>query len=98
MRVAGIKIKPRVVEPRKKLTVSLKESLVEQMDRYAEYLGGATDRAYVMEQVLEQFLVHDRDFQRWLDGRRGAARRASRASAGQGADSALGETPEPVGT
>jgi len=71
MRVAGIKIKPRVVEPRKKLTVSLKESLVEQMDRYAEYLGGATDRGYVIEQVLEQFLAHDRDFQRWLDGRQG---------------------------
>jgi hypothetical protein len=71
MGVAGIRVKPRVVEPRKKLTVSLKESLVEQMDRYMEYLGGATDRAYGMEQVLEQFPAHDRDFQRWPLGRRG---------------------------
>lgn len=61
-----IKVAPRTLEPRRKLTLSLKASLVERLDRYAEYLGGATDRVYVMEQVLEQFLAADSDFQRWL--------------------------------
>lgn len=64
--MAGIKIAPRAAVPRKKLTLTLKAPLIEQVERYAAYLGGASDRSYVIEQVLEQFLEQDRGFQRWL--------------------------------
>jgi len=64
--MAGIKIAPRAAVPRKKLTLTLRAPLIEQIERYAAYLGGASDRSYVVEQVLEQFLAQDRDFQRWL--------------------------------
>ena len=67
--MARIRVIPRAVERRRKLTLSLKEALVEGIDRYAEYLGGDTDRVYVIEQVLEQFLAGDSEFQRWLNGR-----------------------------
>lgn len=64
--MASIKVAPKHVEPRKKLTMALPVSLLSKLDLYAKYLGGATDRYYVMEQVLTQFLERDRDFQKWL--------------------------------
>lgn len=63
----SIKIVPRLVEEKKKVTLSLPVSLLSKLDLYAKYLGGATDRFYVMEQVLAQFLESDREFQRWLE-------------------------------
>jgi hypothetical protein len=66
--MASIKVAPKVVEEKRKLTLSLPVSLVERLDMYAKYLGGATDRSHVIEQVLTQFLEQDRDFRRWLSG------------------------------
>lgn len=62
-----IRIAPKLVEDKKKITISLPVGLLEKLDLYARYLGGATDRFYVMEQVLSQFLEQDREFQRWLE-------------------------------
>jgi hypothetical protein len=64
--MAKIRVEPKVVEAKRKLSMSLPASLVEKLDLYAQYLGGATDRFYVIEQVLAQFLDNDRDFQEWL--------------------------------
>ena len=63
----AIKIAPKLVEEKKKVTLSLPVSLLNKLDLYARYLGGATDRFYIVEQVLSQFLEQDRDFQRWLE-------------------------------
>lgn len=65
--MASIKVAPKHVEPRKKVTMGLPVSLLNRLDLYAKYLGGATDRYYVVEQVLTQFLEGDRGFQRWLE-------------------------------
>jgi hypothetical protein len=65
--MASIKVTPKVVEEKRKLSMSLPASLVDRLDLYAKYLGGATDRYYVIEQVLAQFLEQDRGFQRWLE-------------------------------
>ena len=62
-----IRITPKVVEEKKKVTLSLPVSLLKKLDLYARYLGGATDKFYVMEQVLSRFLDQDREFQRWLE-------------------------------
>jgi hypothetical protein len=72
--VARIKVAPRVVEERRKVTLALPVSLLERLDAYARYLGGKTDRQYVVEQVLEQFLNQDREFSKWLE-RNGSASR-----------------------
>lgn len=66
MEVPSIRLSPKVVEEKKKITLSFPVSLVEKLDAYSRYLGGATDRAYVIEQVLSQFLESDRGFQEWL--------------------------------
>lgn len=62
-----IKIAPKEVTPRKKVTLSLKAPIVEQIELYAKYLGGNTDKLYVVEQILEAFFRQEKDFNRWLN-------------------------------
>jgi len=69
-----IKISPRVVERRKRLQISLSESVLHQVDSYAKYLGGNSDRVYVIEQILQAFFEQEKDFQRWLKDNSGGAR------------------------
>jgi hypothetical protein len=65
-----IRIEPKKVIPRKKITLAIPEPLWETVGKYAEYLGGGTDRMYVIEKVLEAFFEQEKDFRRWLDGQR----------------------------
>jgi hypothetical protein len=65
-----LKIEPKQVTPRRKITVSLKTTVADGVERYCEYLGGHTDKAYVVDEILEAYFNQDKDFQRWLEGRR----------------------------
>ena len=65
-----IKIEPKKVVQKKKITLSIPEPLWEMIGKYAEYLGGGTDRIYVVEKILEAFFDQEKDFKRWLDGQR----------------------------
>jgi hypothetical protein len=68
-----IRIEPKKVVPRKKITLSIPEPLLDMAEKYAEYLGGGTDRIYVIEKILEAFFEQEKDFRRWLDGQRKSA-------------------------
>ena len=64
-------------------TVSLRlpAQLVRTVDEYAKYLGGSTDRTYVITQALEITLERDAEFQK----HRASKHPPSAASAGRGA-------------
>ena len=47
--------------------------LVRTVDQYAKYLGGSTDRTYVMAQAIEIAMAQDRDFQKTLTSRAAGA-------------------------
>ena len=76
--MARIKVTPKVVEDRQKVTLALPVTLLERLDAYARYLGGKTDRLHVVEQVLSQFLQQDREFCEWLERNGSVARPVDR--------------------
>jgi metal-responsive CopG/Arc/MetJ family transcriptional regulator len=45
------------------------ETLLQQVDELATFLGGATDRAYIVEQALRRILVEHKAFQQWRSQR-----------------------------
>ena len=64
-------MKRRRIQPKPTLeleTVSLRfpVQLVRAVDQYAKFLGGSTDRTYVIAQAIEIALAQDTDFQRTL--------------------------------
>ncbi len=63
-----IRISPKQVTPRKKVTLSIQEPIWQKVELYARYLGGKTDTTYVVEQILQAFFDQEKDFKRWLDG------------------------------
>ncbi|MDI6772345.1 MAG: hypothetical protein QME77_07115 [bacterium] len=69
--MAGIKIVAREAVAKTKVTMYLPELLLRTLDEYVRYLGGASDRVYVVEQVLTAFLAQEKTFQQWRDGQVG---------------------------
>jgi hypothetical protein len=39
------------------------------VDELATFLGGATDRAYIVEQALRRIIAEHREFQQWRSNR-----------------------------
>ncbi len=54
---------------RRKMSVTLDETLLQQVDELATFLGGATDRAYIVEQALRRILAEHKTFQQWRSQR-----------------------------
>lgn len=48
------------------VSLRLPAQLVRAVDQYAKFLGGSTDRTYVITQSIEIALAQDRDFQKTL--------------------------------
>ncbi|MDI6772346.1 MAG: hypothetical protein QME77_07120 [bacterium] len=69
--MAGIKIVAREAVVEAEVTLYLPEPLLRTLDEYARYLGGASDRVYVVGQVLTAFLAQEKTFQQWRDGQAG---------------------------
>ncbi len=63
-----IRIGPKQVIPRRKVTISIQEPTWQKVELYARYLGGKTDTTYVMKQILQAFFDQEKDFKRRLDG------------------------------
>lgn len=61
-------VKPQIAPkpPTVTLTLQLPKDVVERLDAYVHYLGGATDRSYVAEQTLRKVLDADKDFRAHL--------------------------------
>lgn len=69
MRAARTWVEPRQREANASLNLRLPASVVAELDAYAEYVGGESDRRYVAHQILTAFLARDRDFREWLESR-----------------------------
>jgi hypothetical protein len=55
------------------VTLRLPVQLVRAVDHYAKYLGGSTDRTYVVAQAIEIAMAQDRVFQKTLTSRAAGA-------------------------
>jgi hypothetical protein len=56
---------------RERIEAKLDARLVQQLERYCEYLE--SDRDYVLSQLLELIFKKDKGFTEWLTSKRGAA-------------------------
>ena len=74
------RIQPKVVVELETVTLRLPAQLVRAVEQYAKYLGGSTDRTYVITQAIEIALQQDAEFQKTLSARP-AAPAASRVHA-----------------
>jgi len=63
-------IQPKVKPKLKNLTLSIPEEDLASLDAYCHFLGGDTDRTYVITHALRQVIRRDKRFKR---GSRGAA-------------------------
>lgn len=61
-------IKPQIAPkpPTVALTLQLPQDIVDRLDAYVRFLGGATDRSYVVEHALRKVFDSDKDFRAHL--------------------------------
>jgi hypothetical protein len=62
--LARRRIQPKPSVELETVTLRLPVQLIRTVDRYAKYLGGSTDRTYVIAQAIEIALAQDADFQK----------------------------------
>ena len=62
--MARHRIQPKPTVELETVTLRLPVQLVRTVDQYAKYLGGSTDRTYVIAQAIEIALAQDSDFQK----------------------------------
>jgi metal-responsive CopG/Arc/MetJ family transcriptional regulator len=62
-------ILPKASVQRRKLSVTLDKALLQDVDELATFLGGATDRAYIIEQALRRIIAEHKAFQQWRNQR-----------------------------
>jgi hypothetical protein len=60
------RIQPKAAVEFETVTLRLPALLLRAVERYAKYLGGSTDRTYVIAQAVEIALRQDPDFQKTL--------------------------------
>jgi hypothetical protein len=60
------RIQPKAAVEFETVTLRLPAQLLRAVEQYAKYLGGSTDRTYVITQAVEIALGQDADFQRTL--------------------------------
>jgi hypothetical protein len=60
------RIQPKPALELETVSLRLPAQLVRAIDQYAKFLGGSTDRTYVITQSIELALAQDRDFARTL--------------------------------
>ncbi len=63
------RIQPKVAVELETVTLRLPAQLVRAVEQYAKYLGGSTDRTYVITQAIEIALQQDAEFQKTLSAR-----------------------------
>ena len=60
------RIQPKLAVELETVTLRLPAQLVRAVEQYAKYLGGSTDRTYVITQAIEIALQQDAEFQKAL--------------------------------
>ena len=71
--MAKRRIQPKPSVDLETVTLRLPVQLVRAVDQYAKYLGGSTDRTYVIAQAIEIALAQDADFQKTSTARAAGA-------------------------
>ena len=73
-------IQPKPKPTMRNLTVSLPEEELATLDEYCRFLGGATDRTYVIAEALRQVIGRDKRFKNGqVHGTPGAGRKPAGA-------------------
>ena len=62
------RIQPKPIVELETVSLRLPSTLLRAVDQYARYLGGGSDRTYVVTQALKLTLEHDAQFQKHLEG------------------------------
>ena len=62
------RIQPRPAVEVETVSLRLPAHLVRAVDQYAKFLGGSTDRTYIVTQAIELALASDAEFQKTLNG------------------------------
>lgn len=62
-------IPPKAAVQKRKLSVTLDQALVQDVDELATFPGGATDRAYIIDQALRRIIAEHKAFQQWRNQR-----------------------------
>ncbi len=63
-------IPPKPIIETESLTVRLPKELLELLDDSCRFLGGASDRTYVVTEALRQVVGRDRRYRKFRDGRK----------------------------
>ena len=71
--MARRRIQPKPSVELETVTLRLPVHLVRAVDQYAKYLGGSTDRTYVIAEAIEIALAQDPDFQKTSTARAAGA-------------------------
>ena len=71
--MAKRRIQPKPSVELETVTLRFPAQLVRAVDQYAKYLGGSSDRTYVIAQAIEIAMAQDRDFQKTLTSRAAGA-------------------------
>ena len=66
------RIQPKAALELETVSLRLPVPLVRAVEQYAQYLGGSTDRTYVITQAIEIALQQDADFQKSLGAKQGS--------------------------
>jgi len=66
------RIQPKVAVELETVSLRLPAPLVRAVEQYAKYLGGSTDRTYVITQAIEIALQQDAEFRKTLSARAAA--------------------------
>jgi len=75
--VAHRRIEARPAIELETVSLRLPAHLVRAVDQYAKYLGGSTDRTYIITQAIEIVLERDAEFQKTLTTSDAPTRRSS---------------------
>ena len=75
------RIQPKAAVELETVSLRLPVRLVRAVEQYAKYLGGSTDRTYVIAQAIEIALQQDAEFQKTLSGRPASVAGPVRATA-----------------
>jgi hypothetical protein len=56
-------IRPKPVSPSEPVSVRFPADVLQQLDNYCQYLGGASDRSYVIVEAVRHVIARDRRYQ-----------------------------------
>jgi predicted transcriptional regulator len=63
------------------ITTRFPQDLLERIDQYADFLGGATERSYVIVEAVRAEIARNREFREWVKERQTGSVAPARSAA-----------------